>query len=235
MKKASETQKADLESRISQLSDSLATAKKDIAAMQIEMKKASETRATESKDFTEIVADQRAMQAVVGKAISQLRAFFDRKSLLQTSTVKQGHGQPEGFKPYRKGGGGMVIATLEHLYSDSHHVQTQSVSQNTQSQLAYEEFMREQNKAIILLKTQITEQTEEKAMAEADLERTKADLLQNMKDLEAQDEINNAVHKDCDFIIKNFEQRQASLVAEVDALYEAISTMSGKPEAAPAP
>lgn len=230
-----ETKQADLLSEIQRLTDSIASSKEQIADMQIQMKKASEVRATESKDFTVAVAEQRDMQAILGKAVAKLRAFYDRKSaLLQSSAVKSGQPAPPAFKPYKKGGGGMVIATMEHLIHDSHSVQTQSISMNTQSQLAYEEFMRELNKSIILLRTQIADETEQRATADADLARTKADLLQNMKDLEAQDTINNAVHKDCDFLMKEFDRRQAALDDEVDALYEAVSMMSQGGEKPPA-
>merc|ERR1719440_1396735 len=138
------------------------------------MKKASEARKAESDEFTEVIAEQRAMQAVLRKAVGKLRAFFDRKA----AALLEDEQEPAGFKPYRKGGGGMVIATLDHIIHDSEHVQTQCYSDNGQGQLAYEEFMREQNKAVILLKRQIADQTEQMAQADADLTRTDADLHQ---------------------------------------------------------
>jgi len=218
-----ETKQADLDAQIKRLTDEMAAAREEIAAMQIQMKKASEARKAESDEFTTVIAEQRAMQAVLRKALKKLREFFDRKSAALLEDAQE----PAGFTPYRKGGGGMVIATLAHIVADSEHVQTQCYSDNGQGQLAYEEFMRDTNKAVILLKRQIVDQTEEMAQADADLTRVKADLHQNMEDLEAQDALNQQVHKDCDFTMKNFEQRQESLDDEVDALYEAISMMGG--------
>ena len=121
----------------------------------------------------------------------------------------------------------MAIGTLEHLRKDSYNVQKHAISENTQSQLAYEEFMREQNKAIILLRNQIAEQTEQMSKTEADLVRTEDDLKQNMEDLENHDTLNGAMHKECDFVMNNFDQRQEAMTTEVDSLYEAISVMSG--------
>merc|ERR1719399_1970882 len=194
--------------------------------MQNEMKKAGEAREKESEDFTMCISDQRAMQAIMKKAVRALRSFYDKEALLQEDD-QEDDDAPAGFKPYRKGGGGMVIATLDHIIRDSEHVQTQCYSDNGQGQLAYEEFMRETNKAVILLKRQIADQTEESSKAQADLTRTEADLHQNMEDLEAQDTVNQEVHKECDFTMKNFDMRQKALDDEVDALYEAIAMMGG--------
>jgi len=54
----------------------------------------------------------------------------------------------------------------------------------------------------------------------------KADLVQNFKDLEALNDVSNNVHSDCDFVLKNFEQRQADRTNEMDALNEAKAMMS---------
>lgn len=225
-----ETTRDDLESQIKQLSDEIAVAKEEIAGMQNEMKKAGEAREKESEDFTMCISDQRAMQAIMKKAVRALRSFYDKEALVQEDS-QEDDDEPAGFKPYKKGGGGMVIATLEHIIQDSERVQRLAFSDNSQGQSAYEEFMKELNKSVISLRRQIADKSDQQAAAQSDLTRVKADLMQSMDDLETQDGIAQQVHKDCDFLVKNFDARQDAVKDEVDALYEAIAMMGGEDEA----
>merc|ERR1719311_195179 len=58
-----------------------------IADAQIELKKASENREQENKDFQTTVSDQRATQAILEKAKDRLSQFYDKKALVQTGQV----------------------------------------------------------------------------------------------------------------------------------------------------
>jgi chromosome segregation ATPase len=222
-----DTKYADLESTIKRLTDEIEAAKASNAEMQIEMKKAAETREQESQEYEGVIADQRATVEILTKAVRHLQAFYDRKAaLLQVSSGKAGQAPPPGFQPYVKAGGGGVVAMINNIIADSKHCIKMSYSDNHQAQMAYEEFMRDMNKVIHAQFKQITDQTQERAEADADMARTKEDLVQNLKDLEAVDSKSNAVHTECDFVLKNFEMRQKNLSNEIDALYEAIAMMS---------
>merc|ERR1719310_78345 len=135
-------------------------------------------------------------------------------------------GPPPSFEPYKKAGGGGVVAMIEGIIAEAHHVEKHAISDNNDSQLAYEEFMKDSNKAISMLRKQITDQTQEKAVADAEMERTKADLSQNLKDLEALDSMKQEIHIDCDFVLKEFESRQDARTEEIDALNEAKFMLS---------
>merc|ERR1719316_1895386 len=84
-----ETKQADLSAELERLKTELAAASAEVTSTQIEMKKASETREQESKDFTMVIADQRATQEILGKAVAKLNAFYERKAaLLQTAAQR---------------------------------------------------------------------------------------------------------------------------------------------------
>jgi len=222
-----DTKHADLEASIKRMTDEIEAAKADVAGMQIQMKKAAETREQESKDFTLIIADQRATVDVLSKAVSHLQAFYNRKSaLLQTTHKKAGQAPPPAFQPYVKAGGGGVVAMIQAIITDSKHCVKMAYADNQQGQLAYEEFMRDLNKSVHSLRKQITDQTQQLAEDDADMARTKEDLVQNLKDLEAVDSLKQSTHVQCDFVLKNFEQRQESLTQEIDSLYQAKAMMS---------
>jgi len=222
-----DTKFADLESLIKRLTSEIEAAKASNAEMQIEMKKAAETREKESIEYEGIIADQRATVEVLSKAVRKLQEFYDRKAAaLMQESGEAAQAPPPKFQPYVKAGGGGVVAMISNIIADSKHCIKMAYSSNHQSQLAYEEFMRDLNKSIHAQLKQITDQTQERAEADADLARTKEDLMQNLKDLEAIDSKSTAVHIECDFVLKNFEMRQKNLSNEIDALYEAIAMMS---------
>jgi len=226
-KSSLETRQADLEASIKTSSDEIASAKAEVADTQIQMKKASENRAQESKDFTVIIADARATQEILGKAVAKLNEFYERKAaMIQTTSRKAGQAPPPSFEPYKKAGGGGVVAMIEGIITESQHAEKHAVSDNNDSQLAYEEFMKDANKSIKKLRKLITDKSAQKAQDDADLEGVKADLVQNFKDLEALNDRTNDVHSECDFVLKNFDERQAANTAEIDGLNEAKAMMS---------
>jgi len=219
-----DTKHADLESSIKMLTDAIEAAKAEIAGMQIEMKKASATREEQSKDFTGIIADQRSTMAILNKAVAHLEKFYARKAA--AALLQSGQAPPPTFQPYVKAGGGGVVAMIKAIIKDSAHCVKMAYADNMQSQMAYEEFMRDLNKSVHGLRKQINDQTNQLAEDNANLARTKADLAQNLKDLEAVDSKSKALHTECDFVLDNFKLRQQNLSNEIDALYEAIAMMS---------
>ena len=55
--------------------------------MQTQLKRAGEDREKENADFQTTVADQRATQALLTKALDVLKAVFDKKSFAQTKAT----------------------------------------------------------------------------------------------------------------------------------------------------
>merc|ERR1719326_1281592 len=74
-----DTQIADLTQAISNLNDDIAGLKAEVADAQVEMKRASENREKENAEFQQTVADQRATQTILKKALTRLQAFYAKK------------------------------------------------------------------------------------------------------------------------------------------------------------
>jgi len=220
-----ETKKADLAAKIAKLVDEIKAANNEITDTQIEMKSATENREKESKEFTTIIADQRAMHTILGKALGKLKAFYGKKALLQKS--QQMPEQPAGFEPYKKqGGSGGVVGMIEGIMKECAETQKHAIFDNHESQMAYEEFMMEANKSVLALRKSINDKTAERSEADADTARNDADLQQTMKDLEALSDYSKEIHGQCDFVMNNFKQRQDARVQEMDALNEAKMIMN---------
>merc|ERR1719482_2493458 len=101
---AANEQKADLQAHIDDLTntianlkDSIATLNQEISETRINMKRASEDREAENKEFQMTVADQRATQAILTKALDRLKQFYEAKSLLQIKAKATSKQDPGSF------------------------------------------------------------------------------------------------------------------------------------------
>merc|ERR1719379_131381 len=89
-------EKGDIEAKIADLKTTIETLKKDIetknaevAEMQVQAKRAGEDREAENAEFQETVADQRATQEILNKALNRLQAFYAKKEAFLQSKQKQ--------------------------------------------------------------------------------------------------------------------------------------------------
>merc|ERR1719409_1007707 len=95
------------------------------------------------------------------------------------------------------------------------------------SQSAYENFMKDSNKSLTKTAQSISDMTGARAAAKEELSMAKTDFGQTMQELEGLDQTNADLHKSCDYVLKNFDARQAARSAEMDALREAKNILSG--------
>merc|ERR1719171_1504234 len=78
-----QAQLGDLTSQIDTFTDEIAQLKASISEMYIQMQRGSENRQAENREFQTTVADQRATQVILLKALDRLNVFYEQ-SLLQT-------------------------------------------------------------------------------------------------------------------------------------------------------
>merc|ERR1719191_2420961 len=157
--------KADLEQKIDDLSSTIATLTDEIAALNafvaqtnVEMKAASENRELENKDFQVTVADQKATQAILDKAVNRMKAFY---GFIQQTPPKQG--------TYSKhGGGNIVVSLLQGVIAESEDVEKKALNAENEAQKAYEEYISDSNAAVAAANTNIMNKSGAKAKAEQD-------------------------------------------------------------------
>jgi predicted nucleic acid-binding Zn-ribbon protein len=239
-KKASlETQMADLTKNIEKLTKDIDSSKAAVAEMMNQMKRASETREAENADFQTTVNDHRVMSMILTKALDRMKQVY---ALLQQRGLKPGapHIQTSGThtdpgngpakfadNSAKNAGGGRVVAMLEEVLADTRKTEDQAVASEQDSQSAYENFMKDSNKAITKTTQSISDMTGARATAKEELSMAKTDFSQTMTELEGLDQTNADLHKSCDFVLQNFDARQAARSAEMDALREAKNILSG--------
>jgi len=229
---------ADLTKTIEKLSKDIDASKAAVAEMMKQMKRASETREAENADFQTTVSDHRVMSIILTKALDRMKQVY---ALLQQQGMKPGapHIQTSGThtdpgngpakfsKSGKNAGGGRVVAMLEEVLADTRKTEDQAMASEGDSQSAYENFMKDSNKSILKTTQSISDMTGARATAKEELSMAKTDFSQTMTELEGLNDTNGDLHKSCDYILKNFDARQAARTAEMDALNEAKNILSG--------
>merc|ERR1719440_197826 len=148
---------------------------------------------------------------------------------IQTSGTHTDPGNgPAKFRKYEENaGGGRVVKMLEEVLADTRKTEDQAIASEQDAQSAYENFMKDSNKGIAKTTQSISDMEGAKATAKEELSLANTDFKSTMAQLEALDQTNNDLRKSCDYILKNFDARQAARAAEMDALREAKNILSG--------
>jgi len=217
----------DLESTIETLTTDLAQLAADMKESNVQVKRASEDREMENKEFQQTVADQRATQQILTKALDRLKVVY---GFIQ---VKQEPGaaappSPPGFSDYKQNAGaGGVLVMIQNVINDAKAMEKEAIMAEQDSQGAYESFVKNTNDSIAQMQKQTVNKQENKAKAEDSHTQANADLKATMTALEQLASYAADVHKSCDFVMENFDVRQEARSQEVEALDQAKAVLSG--------
>merc|ERR1740138_1444664 len=209
----------EAESTVKQLEKEIVIHYKQVKEAETQMKVASEEREAQNKEFQTAVSEQRAAQDVLKKALARLKAFYKEKSVQPTLVQEMGFSliqgkqtpgaaappPPPGFEKFdqNKGAAG-VMQLIQNVIMDA--------------QAAYVEFITNSNAAIKSDKDAVAMKTEQKTQTIADKETSEADRAAALKDAENLYKTKADLHQACDFLIENFDARQAARVEEWESL-----------------
>merc|ERR1719456_2087796 len=227
-------QKEDLEAKIEELAalmkklaEEIEEAKAQIEEAKENTKQAGQDREAENKEYQQVVADQRATQEILAKALARLELFYKKKSLLQ----KGAQTPPVQFNKYKKNAGASpVMGLIEQIIEDSKATETEAVKGEAEAQAAYEQFVKDCNTQIDTLSNAILEKTKAIEGAKVETETANADLEATNNELGDLAAYKDDLHAQCDFLIKNFTIRQNARLAEIEAIQEAKAILSGMME-----
>jgi len=217
----------DLTNTVSTLAGEIEGLKNSIAEMRLQMKRSGEDRELENKAFMETVADQKATQALLTKALDILKGFYGA-ALVQQGKAAAVQTPPVQFKSYEnnKNSGG-VMGMISTIISDAKAMEAEAIRGEADAQKAYEDFVKDTNTAIDAANVQMTNAAEAKAKAEGENTESKMALDATNAELKQLSDEDFALHSECDFVLKNFDVRQSSRDDEVEALKDSISILSG--------
>merc|ERR1719443_2320405 len=225
----------DLASAIDSLEKEIAALKAEILETTIELQRQNELRVKSNKEFQSAVADQRATQAILKKALDRLGKFYAEQfvQLKATHKHKQEPGAaapppPQGFSEYKSNeGAGSVMTMIEGIITDAKTLEQETIKGEQEAQAGYESFVKESYAAIEAAQRAVTNKMEEKATAEtgktaaegdkADADSTAEDLAKTKADL----------HLSCDFVMQNFDAREAARKGEIEGLQNTLASLKG--------
>jgi len=227
----------DLTMKIEELVKQIKTLKAEVKELQTQMKKAGEDRDKENKEFQQTVAEQRATQILLTKALDVLKGFYE-KSMIQKEALlqlKHKNGQPAGPPPpggFKKGqgqGGAAkgVMAMITQIVEDAKAMEVEALKGEDDALKAYEVFVTDTNLSIEAKSKEIVEKSETLAQTQAaktEALEQKAEVEAELESLEAE---NADLHKECDYLLKNFDVRQTARGEEIEALKQAKAILSG--------
>jgi hypothetical protein len=223
--------------KIDQLTKEIAQHNKEIAEMELQMKKASEDRELENKEFQTATMDQRATQEILKKALARLEVFYKNKEADTTAaalaqvTAEPGAAvapMPEGMGEYKaSNSAGGIKMLIQNIIDEAHTMEMDGIKAEADSQASYEEFIQNSNDGIAAAQREITSKTEDKANTDATKVEAEGDRASALSDAEKLAAYNAELHGSCDFLTKNFSLRQQARSDEMEALAQAKAILSG--------
>jgi len=122
---------------------------------------------------------------------------------------------------------GGVMAMMDMLVADlDKEIQEMDVEE-TDAQQEYEQFTKDAAEKRVMDSKSITEKEGAKADAEALLEKETGERTDKMKESLATVNFLGNLHKDCDWLLQNFDVRKEARQGEVDSLKKAKAVLSG--------
>merc|ERR1719301_471154 len=152
----------DLTTKINDLASSIDTLEKEIAALKkeilettIELQRSAELRVKQNKEYQSAIADQKATQSILKKALDRLGKFYAEQFVQLKAKhrhTKQEPGAappPPGFSEYKSNeGAGSVMTMIEGIITDAKEMEQESIKGEQDAQAAYESFVKESYAAI---------------------------------------------------------------------------------------
>merc|ERR1719181_2142233 len=227
-------EKEDLEAKMDELSsllknvdEQIAELKKQTADTQLEMKKASETREKENAEFQTTIADQRATQDILKKALARLQDFYV-KGKGKAALAQESQTPPVQFgKQKDNAGASPVMGLLEQIIEDSAALVKEATENEYKAQADYETMIKDSNDLVKELTAAVTEKTKAAAAAKTESGQAKSDHTSAVGELESLAAYEADLHGQCDFVLANFDIRQKARLQEIEAIQQAKGILSG--------
>jgi len=219
-----------LTTTIKEQTDAIDTLTAEITDLTTQRKRAGEDRKAERAEYEGVIADQKETQSLLNQALSVLKDVYksptDAASLLQKS--KAGQAPPPGFSSYEKQGAATgIVMMIEQIIADAKAMEAEATHAEQNAQDAYTKFVQTTNESIKAKSDAKTDLEGARASSKQEKTEAKSELDGTIGELEGLSNTKGALHKECDFTLKNFDVRQEARDQEIDALRKAKAFLSG--------
>jgi chromosome segregation ATPase len=226
--------------KLAVLAEELSKLKSDVAASEVSLKEAGETRKAESLAFQTAIADQRATINILNKVLKRLEIFYSPKSaaaLIEVRSHDAGRRQEPGAaappappKPsdYEKSGGaGGVLQVLAKVISDAEQDEKVIEMGEQKAQSDYATLVTDIKASIEADRDAIA--SNEATAAENEGVKAETEEAQAVKDEELGDlnSLLKAHHTSCDWLLQYYDVRKQARQEEMDSIADAKAILSG--------
>merc|ERR1719272_2265334 len=214
-------------------------AKADIATNNLEMKVAGEEREKQNQAYQQQVADQQATQKLLKTAMGALGGSYEKVKARAGKFIQEGESEgkpagappPKGFDSYEKNGAaGGVMEILQQIISDSEQVEAEAVKEEQDANAAYVSLIKAENAATAALQKDHDGKEARRAKTMTSLIQENKELKSDLKMQKKDQDKTKALHKACDYVMKNFDVRQTARTEEKDALKQAMAILKTPPK-----
>merc|ERR1719271_2373912 len=225
---------ADYKESVATLTEEIAGLEDGIKALDKQVAEATEERKEEHEENVATLTNDNAAKEIIAVAKNRLNKFYNpklykppTKAFLQTGEAPPP--PPETFGAYAKKGGesGGVINMLDTMVADLDKEIQETETEEKENQAEYEKFMSDS----AAKRANDAKSIEDKESAKADLEATLIksgeEKKSKMKEAMNTHQFLADVHKDCDWLLSNFEARKQARTGEIDALTKGKAVLSG--------
>jgi len=217
------------------LKDSIKSTEGEINANREAQGEETAARKEENTAYTESVRNFDDAQAILNKAITVLKEFYDsmKKEKKESLLIqKEDPEPPEAFEDDYEGQSGKgndVIEMIEFILKESEDSEAEVHKDEESSQHAYEDSMQTLKDEQAELEETLAKQKEELAEKVKSLAEARDDLTVTEKALLEVERYLLKIKDGCDFIVDNFDKRKENRGKEKDALKKAVKTLKGTP------
>jgi DNA repair exonuclease SbcCD ATPase subunit len=231
---------ADGKEEIATLTDEIAALTKGLAELDKQVEEAMVNRKEENEDYQSLMANDGAALEIIGMAKNRLNKFYnpamykaDAASFIQVHTHQADKEAPapppatwDAYSKKSEESNG-VIAMMDSLAADLEKEMQEAELEEKDAQGDYEQFTRDAAEKRVQDSKSITEKDGAKAEAEVNLVKETKERQTKMKEALATVNYIEGLHKDCDWLLKNYDLRKEARAGESEALKKAKAVLSG--------
>jgi len=220
-----------LKASIAKLGEEIAELNQQVADLDANMAEMTEIRQKEKAKNAETVADAKAAQVAVAKALTVLKDFYEKAG--EATALVQTQQQPEAPEIFDKTYNGMgsesggVVGMLEVIESDFARLESETANSEATSQNSYDQEMTRASVDKADKETDSEHKADKKKSQSGKLATNEEDLAGTQKELDAALAYFDKLKPSCVDSGNNFEDRTARRKEEIESLQEALKMLAG--------
>jgi len=206
--------------------------KAQLQASLLEQKATTQERTVENQDYQQDVADLQVAQDLIKKAVKVLKDYYAKISLVQQEDGSEALAEPkyeEGKFAGQSAAGDSVIKLMQTMLDSTAKSEAKSHKDEHTAQASFEDSMKTATDTEAKLEKQILGEKKDIAETRLALDESKTALADANNQKASAEKYLSEIKKGCDFIVSNFDKRDASRKGEKKALDNAIELIKGTP------